>query len=151
MSVKKSAANTASTNTLPNNTASLIARWPSILFTVISALLSTIALSALYSVGHQYAHSIGRHFRGGVGWGLNLSMMTACFTIIAFVYFWFFFKQRTNRFRNGLLSALVFLILAMLVSGMAGYPYRLAYYVLCAQIVLITPAVISGVIDKLRR
>lgn len=52
---------------------------------------------------------------------------------------------------NGLLSGLVFLILAMLVSGTAGYPYRLAYYVLCAQIVLITPAVISGVIDRLRR
>ena len=148
MSVKKSAANSASKNTTPNNLASPIIRC---LFTVISALLSTIALSALYSVGHQYAHSLGRHFRGGVGWGLNLSMMTACFTIIALVNFWFFFKQRTNRFRNGLLSALVFLILAMLVSGMAGYPYRLAYYVLCAQIVLITPAVISGVIDRLRR
>ncbi|MFL1906897.1 hypothetical protein [Plesiomonas shigelloides] len=151
MSVKKSAANTASINITPDNTASSIARWPCILFTVIGALLSTTALSAFYSIGHQYAHSIGRHFRGGVGWGLNLSMMTACFTIIALVYFWFFFKQRTSRFRNGLLSGLVFLILAMLLSGTAGYPYRLAYYVLCAQIVLITPAVISGVIDRLRR
>lgn len=148
MSVKNSAANTASINTTPNKLASPIIRC---LFTVISALLSTIALSVLYSVGHQYAHSIGRHFRGGVGWGLNLSMMTTCFTIIALVYFWFFFKQRMNRFRNGLLSGLVFLILAMLLSGTAGYPYRLAYYLLCAQIVLITPAVISGVIDRLRR
>lgn len=151
MSVKKSAANTTSTNTLANNTESPIKRWLRILLTVVSALLSTIALSALYSVGHQYAHSIGRHFRGGVGWGLNLSMMIACFTIVALVYFWFFFKQRTNRFRNGLLSGLVFLILAMLLSGTTVYPYRLAYYVLCAQIVLITPAVISGVIDRLRR
>lgn len=125
--------------------------WQRILLTAVSALLSKMALSVLYSIGHQYAHSIGRYFRGGIGWGLNLSIMTNCFTIIALVYFWYFFKQGVNPFRSSLLSGLVFLILAMLLSGKAGYPYRLAYYLLCAQLVLITPAVISGVIDKFRR
>ena len=100
--------------------------------------LSSLALLALYGVGHELALQQGRPLRGGVAWGLLASaLQLAWFPLLVLLQnvgalFW-----PTRRMPLALGAMTLFALPLLLLAppwGSWSHPYRFAYLLFCAAV-----------------
>ena len=108
---------------------------------ILFPILSVLALMFLYNIGHIAAEALGRDYRGGVGWGISLIYMTVIFSVASFIQAWLLIYSNLGEAKVYISISLVFLWICLLTFMTSTYPYRFAYYQLCALIILVGPLI----------
>lgn len=114
---------------------------------LIRSLLSTLMLVFLYILGSIASAILGNSQRGGVSWGISVSILLGLFFVISFTQ-----NIIINRSHDRALVISVIAFILFVVSSFAlvgnnftnsgwSHPYRFVYFQLCSFVIIIIPAV----------